>query len=972
MLAFLFAACGPAPPPTPPGFEIHPDFTLELVASEPTIFDPVDLEWDERGRVFVLEMPGYPFRDEDGRVVLLDDTDGDGTWDQRQVFAEGLPVAVSILPYRGGLLVASPPDLLFLEDVDDDGVAEKRTVLLSGFADRNTQHNFNGLTHGIDNWIHGANGGNSGEVFWPARPEETVPLRFDDFRIDLARGRFERTGRSSGGFGMSFDSWGRSFSTHNLYHVSQLLFPGRYLRGLPTSLQSSRERISDHGSDGPARIYPIGPQDTRVNHPEQSGHFSGACGIALYTGGSFGQGFEDDVFVADVVLNLVHRSKLYEGGSALRATRARETVEFLASSDRSFRPVGLTVGPDGALYVLDMHRRVIEHPEWIPDGIEAGLDLSDGRDRGRIYRIAPKAGLRRPAAWLDRSDFDSLTEHLGDPGLWWRSTAQRLLVEEQALDSAPALEEILRGPSAHGRLHALWTLEGIGALPDDLVEILLADRHPRVREHAVLVAEPRIAASTALLAGVERLIEDADPRVRLQAALTLGVRELPGSEAEEGVVEALLQLAGAPANDEWMQRAVSAGLARRGVSSVLATLDRAETDSGEWVNELVERLAWSLPAAEARRLLSRLALSYHSDHSGLAATFEGLARSLEADRASAEGPILDDRTSEWLAAVGDLPATMVAALRLQRGLGIAPGPNQREALAEAGRATLDRDLDSGERLAALDLLSLAPYPTRKETLLSLLGHEHPEALQRASLQQLRSANDDRIGRDLLDRWDRLGPRLRSDAGTILLRRPALHEVLLTALEDGVVTLGEMRFDLERRRALLRSRDVDVQSRAQALFSDSGVVTRREALASMRPALDLEGEVSTGHTLFSDLCAQCHRFGEEGATLAPDLTEISRKSAETLLHDIVDPNAAVENEYLTYIVETDDGLVRTGLVRAETDEGFVLVEGDGTRTSVSRRSVKEMWSDGLSLMPEELEVGLDSQAMADLLAFLQQE
>ena len=220
-------------------------------------------------------------------------------------------------------------------------------------------------------------------------------------------------------------------------------------------------------------------------------------------------------------------------------------------------------------------------------------------------------------------------------------------------------------------------------------------------------------------------------------------------------------------------------------------------------------------------------------------------------------------------------------------------------------------------------------------------------------------------------WKELGREVRAEAGTFLLRRRANHEVLLTALEDGVVTLGELSLDLERRRRLLRSPDESVRERAGALFSDAGVVTRAEALDRMRPALELEGSAVTGRVVFTELCARCHHMDGGGADLGPDLIDISRKSAETVLREIVDPNAAVEAAFVNYAVELRDGRILSGILINETDDRLTVREAGGLETEVLRQDIESLWTGGLSAMPEELEVGLELQAMADLLAYLQE-
>ncbi len=942
-------------------FRIHPDFRIELAAAEPLVFDPIDLEFDENGNAFVLEMPGYPFRDESGRVVLLTDEDGDGRWDTRRVFATDLPVASSILPYRGGLLVASPPDLLLLEDRDHDGAAETRTVLLSGFADDNTQHNFNGLSHGLDNWIYGANGGNSGEVFWPRQPDRPTPLRFDDFRIDLQAQRFERWGRSSGGFGLTFDSWGRNFSTHNLFHISHLVFPGHYLADLPTA-RSSRSRISSHEGDGPARIYPIGTQETRVNHPEQSGYFSGACGITAYTGGAFPSGFDDNVFVADVVLNLIHRSVVTQEGTSLVAGRARPAQEFLASSDRAFRPVNMTVGPDGALYVLDMHRDVIEHPEWIPDPIEETLDLEAGRGQGRIYRILPTSGLPAWSSHLDRDDPTALSDLLDHPNGWHRSTAQRLLVEQQATEAAPELRAMILA-SAHSiqTLHALWTLDGLGSLDEETLISALADEHPRVRENAVLLAEDRSASSRPLAAAVRELARDPEPRVRLQVALSLADGDLSS-------IELLLDIAQLLPNDPWTRLAVVAGLQGQVVDAVREWSARpalAETAGGL---DLVHAVAELADKTEVVLVLATVLTDTTTGGEAMAAILGGLAEALERDHE--QPPTLPPGTRRRLQALGPggLNSTTRQVLRLTKALGVERSPRQLALLERAALQATDTSVATEDRLEALAILTFADFENRRHTLFDLLGSQHPEEIQVVALGQLTA--EPGVGEELISRWRRLGPRVRQRASAYFFRRPAHHNLLLTALEDGRMTLGEMNLHLERRRALLWSKDADIRRRAEALFDDAGVVTRGEALARMRPALALKGQPSDGRALFGDLCARCHRFGTQGTDVGPDLTEISRKSPETLLHDIVDPNAAVEAEFLSYTIETTDGRLLTGLVRDQTDRGLVLQAGDGTQTDVARAEIEVMRTGGLSLMPEELEAGLEPQDLADLLAFLQ--
>ena len=1032
----------------PAGFELHPAFELELAAAEPVVVDPIDLAFDERGRAFVLELPGYPDMERPARIVALSDRDGDGRWDRRRLFAADLGMADSILPWRQGLLVAAPPDLVYLEDTDGDGRADRRDVLLSGFAEGNPQHNVNALRYGLDNWIHGANGGNGGRPFWPDAPDDAIELGQDDFRVDFrddsrrepGSRRFERTGRGAGGFGMTFGVWGRSFGTHNLDHLSQLVIPRRYLARLSASRQNGRLRLAAHADGGPAELFPIGERQTRPNHPEQSSRFSAACAVKAYGGGAFDDAGLTDrglaVFVADPSANVVHRAVVDADGAAAEAGRGRPGVEFLASTDPLFRPVNLRVGPDGALYVLDMHRGVIEHPEWIPDRMETALDLYEGDDRGRIYRVVPADGLPAWAAdfgGFDRSRPDDLVEALGHANRWRRLTAQRLLVEEHGVSPPATLVAALRERIAEpgnslGRLHALWTLAGVGALDRESLEALLGDPHPELRRNALLALEESIrgaapAADTPGLAGaVMSLIGDRDPGVRLQAILTAGL--LLGSDASPG-----------PEFGRAVASAIVAGVARPAdetpASSAAETLERTDVErDGPWLRLAAVSVLADDPASALRLLLE----AGGSADPGAADVIERVAALLPAERL---GEIVGDRAVlRILTELGDDGAGVgrallagltvaasgaadtgidgagllrplrrlrrsnddrlaAAAWRMSSALAADVAAEEIALLDCAGLRAADSARELEERLGALALFGLRrlwpgsaeegaaacpenrgqrpgtglPGGTWLERMGALLDAGHPEGLQRAAMAELAVAEEAAVTRYLVDRWPYLGPAARRDAGSYLIRGRGRHGLLLDAIESGRIRLGEMNFILERRRFLLRSPDPNVRLRAAALFDDAGVVSRPEALAGMRPALDLEGDPEQGETLFLELCARCHRSGESGGGPGPDLSGIGRKSAETLLHDILDPNAAVDTGYVNYIVETVDGEAFSGLLAEGSGGGVALRGAEDTLIEVAAERIREVRSDGLSMMPEELEAGLEPADMADLLAFL---
>lgn len=982
------------------GIQVHPAFRVERVASEPVVRDPVDLQFDENGTVYVLEMGGYPFASDveaeyPGNVVVIEDGDGDGVYDRRRVFADRFRYASSILPYRGGLLVASPPDLLWVKDTDGDGQADVREVLITGFSVGNTQHNFNGLLYGLDNWIYSGNGGNSGSIYWPDRPDEVFPIRHRDMRFDLPGRRVGFIGRTTTGFNVAIDDFGRVFTTHNLRHVNHLVFPDRYFDRVSWLIPPGNPDISDHKTGGLDRVYAVGVQDARVNHPEQSGYFSCACGITSYGGGSFPDEFNGNLFVADAVLNLIHRDILRPDGPGFLAGRGRSKVEFLASADRHFRPVNMRVGPDGALYIVDFHRPVIEHPEWIPDELEREMDIFAGRDQGRIYRVFPREGLPRVQPRFDRTRIDAVVLFLEHRNKWWRDTAQRLLVWWNDPAAVPHLARLIESsPHPEARVHAMWTLHGMsmdssGAsrLTEPLLRMGLADSHPGVRENALVMAEAGLKRDTDRLAAVLAMADDPDPRVRMQVALSLGeAMNAPGSPSADTIHSALLKILRMDARNEASRLAILTACGNdpmkfmttmfhdQGISiespGCLAFLN--ELCSGVGARGLENELSACLRLAARRRPASNASAARMLDGLG-----RGLGRGTSVSLSDSGRAEIGEALREIMGEGGgrdEVDAVLLSRVwDLQDRLGAGDRTVVRsDAITRARRRVADPAVPVSERVTQLGLVGFDEMDRRRDFLLTLLDFRQPLELQVAAIGLLTRQEDLPTAKRLVELWPGLSREVRSRAGDYLIYRRAFHDLLMSALEQGRVPLGQLNLDLERRRRLLWSDDAGIRRRAEALFSDAGVVTRAAALDRMKGAATLAGNSDAGKRLYRDRCATCHVFGGEGAEVGPNLTEIHRKGATTLLSDILDPNAAVDVEYVNYTIEDDTGEIFSGIVLGETDRLVTVRSAGGIDATVERSRIQTMTSSGLSLMPEGLEDGMTVQDMADLLAFLQSQ
>lgn len=518
-----------------------PGLGITLVAAEPEVVSPVAIAWDEAGGMFVAEMIDYPIGSKSGRVKRLEDRDGDGVYEHATVYAEGLPFPNGVLPYRGGVFVTAAPDLWYFKDTDGDGQADERRVVLTGFGEGNPQLRVNGLTWGLDNWVYGADGRSEGEVRRPGDPpEKAVSIRRRDFRFRPSTGMVEAVAGFSQ-FGLPRDDWGDRFPSWNTVPWRHVVLEERTLARNPYLAEPGAvAEILDPADDN--RLFAISPPQTTFNR-ESVTTFNASCGPTIYRGDLLGPAYLGNAFVCESLTNLVHRRTLEPSGPTFLARRAEQGREFLASTDRAFRPVNLATGPDGALYVVDFYREMVEHPQFVPEDLRKSVDFRRWKDRGRIWRIAPGNPPSRERPAIPRSGQAETTELvalLAHPNGWTRDTAQRLLVERRDEKAVPVLIDAANKTAKPlSRLHALATLDGLGALDDAQRARSLHDPHPGVREAAARLSDGRGELARDLIG----LADDPSIRVRLRAAIALG--DLPGIQA----TRALARIAARDADD---------------------------------------------------------------------------------------------------------------------------------------------------------------------------------------------------------------------------------------------------------------------------------------------------------------------------------------------------------------------------------------------------------------------------------------
>ncbi|HSH94127.1 MAG TPA: PVC-type heme-binding CxxCH protein, partial [Roseimicrobium sp.] len=523
-------------------------YRVELMASEPQTMDPVAIDWDVSGRMWVVEMADYPLGMDGngksgGRVRVLEDTDGDGRYDKSKIFAEGLNFPNGIIVWRDGVIVTAAPEIVFLRDTDGDGKMDKREVLFTGFFEGNQQLRVNGLRWGLDNWIYCANGGHHAGYGDKTKLVSKVngreyDLGSHDFRFRPDTGELEvESGPTQ--FGRNRDDWGNWFGTQNSWPLWHYVLSERYLRRNPYIAPASP--VHQVVTPGNPKVYPASPLEKRFHSFDQSGRFTSACAGMIYQDEwLFSDGLRH-AFTCEPFHNLAQHNILTDDGTSFGFHRdpAEEKLDFFASEDRWCRPVMTRTGPDGALWVVDMYRYMIEHPQWLPANGKDELlpHYRQGDDRGRIYRVVPVKGDDKEAAKhsiprIDKMDTAALVAGLESSNGWLRDKIQQWIFWRQDKSVIPALETIAtagRRPTA--RLHALCILDGLGALKPDLVEKALSDAHPGVRINALRLAETH--SNDAVKSAALRLTADTDPKVRLQLALTLG--EWDGPKAGEAL-----------------------------------------------------------------------------------------------------------------------------------------------------------------------------------------------------------------------------------------------------------------------------------------------------------------------------------------------------------------------------------------------------------------------------------------------------
>lgn len=917
---------------------------VELVASEPLIADPVAFDWGPDGSLWVAEMgdypngatwsgPGDPLGEPGGRIKRLTDTNGDGTYDRATLFLDKVPFPTGVKAWRGGVLVSAAPSVFYAEDTDDDGVADKRETLFEGFAEGNQQHRVNGLRWGLDNWLYLANG-DSGGTIKSVKSGKSIDIRGRDLRIRPDTGDIEAiSGQTQSG--RNRDDWGNWFGGNNSNPMWHYALDDAQLRRNPHFAPPGvRHAVSNQ--PGAAPIFPTSRTLARFNDFDKTNRFTSACSPIIYRDDLLYDRRSAHAFICEPVHNLVHREAVTQSGATFSSRRAvdAQDSEFLASSDNWFRPTMVRTGPDGALWIADMYRLVIEHPEWIPIDWQKRIDLRAGHDRGRIYRVYPTASKPRDVPGLAELETLGLVDALTSPNGWVRDTAQQMLLWRNDDTAVAPLQELAKTDGNHlARLHALCTLDGLDKLDAACVASALQTKHPGLRRHAVRLAAPVLNDEPRLAALVAKAAADEDDLLRVQVAYALG--SWNNTAAEAALAELLLGSADAP----YVRAAAMSSLSERNIAGVISAVAPQAGSQGELLSSLLTMAAaFDKPEVFARGLKPLLVAK-------------------------------DDKYELWqLRAINAV--LEAASRRKQSPEQIFRGQN--DALLQLARVTksmaTDDKLDVDRRVASIGLLGrVASRDEDFEFVTTLLQPRHSPVIQAAAVTALTARDRRAAPRQLLTNWQTHTPRLRNQILDALLSRTSWTMELLNALDKR--TVATTAFDAARRQALLQNRVELIRTKAATIFASPSDSNRKEILKKYAAVAKIPGDAARGKAVFQKVCAACHRLDGVGKAVGPELSALTDKSPQALLAAILDPNRAVEDKYKTYAIITKDGRSFSGMILEETGNSIKLAGVDGKEHVILRTDVDEMAASLVSLMPNGMERELPGQGLPDVLAFI---
>ena len=936
---------------------VRDGYQVELVAAEPMVQDPVAINWAADGTLWVAEMADYPLGIDDagqpgGRIRSLRDTDGDGRYDESIVFAKGLGFPNGVMPWRDGVFVTAAPSVLFLRDTTGDGVADEQNVVLEGFAADNQQLRVNGLRWGLDNRVHCASGANTVARAKDTRVKEIrtgneVALGSRDFCFDPDSGKLHPLSGPTQ-FGRNRDDWGNWFGTMNSYPLWHYVLEDHYIQRNPLFAPPDvRQQLLMPRNP---KVYPAKTPQKRFRSSQHSGRFTSACSGMIYRDELlFPRDDQQHSFVCEPFHNLVQHNILRDEGVSFVASRdaGEPAIDFFASKDRWCRPVMVRTGPDGALWVVDFYRYMIEHPQFLTDEGRAELEphYRAGHQRGRIYRVFPQHQPPRAMERIDQKSTEQLVASLESPNGVVRDLAQQQLILRNDLASVELLRKLSKdSQSPRAKLHALCTLDGLDAASPETLIAAMGDPHPAVRRGALRLAEKLGTSEQGLRAAARELANDPDAKVRLQLSCSLG-----GWPDHERSASALAEMALRDAGDPFLVAGIISSINDTNIERILSILlkNRSDPDVGVLAGHL---LALSAAMGKNEAIVNSLAQFVDvDDQASLDWQFASVAGLLDA---------LDQQKTSL---------NRVTAPFGNRGSVVRE--NVLWLIDRARWTALNDEASTDQRLIAMRLMARDTETQQADiqSLGELLDLQTPVGVQLGVISHLGSRSDPAIGNVLLERWSSHSPRVRAAILSVLPTKPAWLTTLLDAIAEKRVVASDI--DSASLQTLLVTGNREQRDRTAQLLAETLDVDRRQVVKDHRVVLKQKGDADRGRAVFRKHCSTCHKLDGVGNDIGPNLVSITDKRPESLLTSILDPSAAVDSKHVMYVALTSDGKALSGVLTSESGNSITLINQENKPQTILRSDLETLKSTGKSLMPDGFEKQLSHQELADVMAYL---
>ncbi|WP_339714675.1 PVC-type heme-binding CxxCH protein [uncultured Kriegella sp.] len=952
-------------------FEVSPDLELDLVLSEPSVYQPVEISFDTKGRLWVVQYNQYPYpaglkikgidnhlrvqfdkmpeappKGNKGadKITVFEDTDGNGSFDKSTDVITGLNIATSVTLGRKKIWVLNPPYLLAYPDVDGDGIPDgDPEVHLEGFGIQDTHAAANSLRWGPDGWLYGAQGSTTtsnisstttknvffrGQAIWRYHPETKV------FEI------FSEGGGNT--FNVEFDSKGNLFSGHNGVGRGPYFKQGAYYRkswGKHGSLTNPYAfgYLGDMGFEG---------DNVRFTHA-----------ILRYESGELPSRFEGNFIALNPLQGDIVMSNTIENGSSLRTIDQEKIVD---TKDLWFRPIDMQAGPDGNLYISDWYDSRLSH-----------VDPNDTwyKKSGRVYRLRKEGGEMGYESFdISRYSNNELIALLHHKNRWFRQKALQVIGEKKDISILPDLIELFRTGKNQVALEALWAIHLIGEFNDEIAIEGLRHKNPFVRLWSVRLLGDReqLSANEAKALVAVSLAEN---HVEVRSQLAATAKRVKGSVALEIIKGLLLHHDDSKDPDIPLQ-------------IWWALESKAESNSAEVIEMFRNKQIWEVPLVRQvllNRLVQRYMMSPETENYVTATELFKLAVDEETGSSLMKGLEEGLRGNSY----SDLPAELLKAIgpyKLQ-GEGkwaMALRQKDEQVKGEVLRAIADSKTDIAERQSYIRILGQGDYPEFVPILLKIIGRsetEESKTIKIAVLNTLQNYNVDSIGQTVLRLYPnvlRENPDVRSTALNLLVSRSQWAASLLDEIDEKLtIDKSDVLIDLVHRIKLLG--DKRLVERSEKIWPESIRSTATEKMTEIKRYINLvasgKGNADNGKSVYQNACSACHRLFEQGGSVGPELTGYERRNYSNMISQIVDPSADIREGYTSYILKTKDGRTIVGFLTSRSEKNLSVKPYGGERMQFSMDQILSMEPEEHSMMPEGILDKLTNEEVKDLFAYI---